>query len=108
MSEEKVIQHAKKAVHAVGNKEKKWTEKIKEFLYEIIIIVLAVSITLWMHNWNDARHEHEIERAFLEGIKEDLNQEAEEANVKSNVNRIFSQWLIIIIRYGRQLKSKQA
>ena len=49
MSEEKVIQHAKKAIHSVGDKKRSWPVRIKEFLYEIIIIVLAVSITLWMH-----------------------------------------------------------
>src|SRR6201995_1424926 len=84
MSEEKVIQHSKNAIHAISNKEKSWTERIKEFLYEIIIIVIAVSITLWMHNWNDEKHDHKTEMEFLKGIKEDLNEEAQKLddNVK--------------------------
>ena len=75
MSEEKVIQHTKKAIHVVGDKEKSWAARIKEFLYEILIIVIAVSITLWMHNWNDKKHDHKTEVEFLKGIKEDLNEE---------------------------------
>ena len=104
MSEEKIMQHAKKAIHVVGEKEKSWVERIKEFLYEIIIIVLAVSITLWMHNWNDARHDHETETAFLKGIREDLNAEAQDLddNVKyfqSTVDYYHTVW--------QQLQSKK-
>ncbi len=72
MSEEKIAQHTENAFHIIGNKEKKWKEKIKEFLYEIIIIVFAVSVTLWFHNWNDRMHEKEMEKNFLIGIKNNL------------------------------------
>jgi hypothetical protein len=73
MSEEKVIQHAGKALHALQDKEKRWTHKIKEFFVEILIIVFAVSITLLLHNWNDTRHERKLTLEFLEGIKTDLD-----------------------------------
>jgi len=72
MSEEKVIQHTKKAVKTLSDKNKKLAEKIKDFLLEIFIIVIAVSITLWFHNWNDHLHERKIEKEFLIGIREDL------------------------------------
>jgi hypothetical protein len=104
MSEEKVIQHAKKAIHAVGDKKRSWSERIKEFLYEIIIIVLAVSITLWMHNWNDARHEHETEIEFLKGIKEDLKLEAEK--LSDNV-KYFQPVVDYYNTVWQQLKSKK-
>lgn len=84
MSEEKVIQHSEKVVHVMKSKSLTWKEKIKEFTTEIIIIVLAVSITLVMHNWNDHRHELEIQREFLLGVKEDLAAGADdlEASIK--------------------------
>ncbi|HEY2726224.1 MAG TPA: hypothetical protein VGI61_03560 [Parafilimonas sp.] len=72
MSEEKVIQHAGKAINAIADKEKTWWQRIKEFLLEIFIIVIAVSITLWFHNWNDHLHERKIEKEFLIGTMEDL------------------------------------
>ena len=75
MSEEKVIQHTKKAIQVVGDKEKSWSARIKEFLYEIIIIIIAVSITLWMHNWNDSKHEKEQEKNFLIGIRNNLKND---------------------------------
>jgi len=77
MSEEKVIKHTTKAVRIVTDKKLSLKHKVKEIALEVIIIVFAVSITLMFHNWNDTRHEHEIEREFLEGIKEDLKAEAD-------------------------------
>ncbi|MDE1190880.1 MAG: hypothetical protein PW786_01880 [Arachidicoccus sp.] len=70
--EEKIVHHAKEAVHALTNKEKKWKEKLKDFLLEILIIIIAVSITLWFHNWNDRKHEREQEKEFLIGVRNDL------------------------------------
>ncbi|HWB25013.1 MAG TPA: hypothetical protein VG738_06015 [Chitinophagaceae bacterium] len=77
MSEEKIIKHTTKAVRIVTDKKLSLQQKLKEIALEIVIIVFAVSITLMFHNWNDARHEHEIEIAFLKGIKEDLTAEAD-------------------------------
>jgi hypothetical protein len=72
MSEEKIIQHSQKAVDLLKSRTKTITEKIREFLEEIVIIIIAVSLTLAFHNWNDHRHEKEIARNFLAGIKQDL------------------------------------
>lgn len=76
MSEEKVIQHAGNALHIIQDKKKGWVSKVKEFFWEIVIIVIAVSITLLLHNWNDNLHEHKLEREFLMGIKNDLDSGA--------------------------------
>jgi hypothetical protein len=76
MSEEKIIQHSQNAVHLLKSKSKSIKEKILGFLEEIIIIIIAVSLTLAFHNWNDRRNEREIERNFLIGIKQDLLNDA--------------------------------
>src|ERR1700719_4629859 len=73
MSEEKIIQHSANALHVLQNKETGWVKKLREFFVEILIILFAVSITLLLHNWNDQRHEHRLEREFLAGIKSDLD-----------------------------------
>ncbi|MGF7081115.1 hypothetical protein [Mucilaginibacter sp. UYCu711] len=73
MSEEKIIQHTKKALAALGHKTTLW-EKAKEFVGEIVIIIIAVSITLAFHNWNEERHEEKLEHEFLKGISADLKQ----------------------------------
>ena len=72
MSEEKIIKHAGQAARALLKKENSWQKKIKEFLFEIFIIVIAVSITLWFHNWNEHLHEKKLAHDFLIGLREDL------------------------------------
>jgi hypothetical protein len=83
MSEEKIIQHSQKAVDLLKNRSKSIKEKILEFLEEIVIIIIAVSLTLAFHNWNDRRNEREIERNFLIGTRQDLLKSA--ADVREGV-----------------------
>ena len=73
--EEKIMAHAKKAVQSLTNKNKKWKEKVKDFLFEILIIIVAVNITLWFHNWNDKKQEREQVKDFLINIRENLQQD---------------------------------
>ena len=72
--EEKIMAHAKKAVQSLTNKNKKWKEKVKDFLFEILIIIVAVNITLWFHNWSDKKHERQQEKEFLIETRNDLIQ----------------------------------
>jgi len=85
MSEEKVLQHTHKAIDVLINKELTWKEKLRSFLEEIAVIVIAVTFTLFFHNWNDRHQEKEIERHFLKGISADLELEARSisASIKS-------------------------
>jgi len=82
MSEEKIIQHSQNAVNLLKNRSKSIREKILGFLEEIAIIMIAVSLTLAFHNWNDRRNEREIERNFLTGIREDLLKGAVEVRAQ--------------------------
>jgi hypothetical protein len=72
MAEEKIIKHTGDAAHALLKKNVPWKKKIQEFFFEIFIIVIAVSITLWFHNLNDHLHEKRLEKDFLVGIRQDL------------------------------------
>ncbi len=76
MSEEKLIEHTGNVVNIIKNKSLSRKEKIKKFLEEIVVIVIAISLTLLFHNWNDARHEKKIAREFLTGVKDDLTNGA--------------------------------
>ena len=78
--EEKIEAHAKKALRILTNRKKKWRDKIKDFLWEILIIIVGVSITLWFHNWNDKRHEREQVKEFLISIRENLIQDTAKFN----------------------------
>jgi len=72
MAEEKIIKHTGEAAHALLKKNVSWKKKVQEFFFEIFIIIIAVSITLWFHNWNDHLHERRLAREFLVGIRGDL------------------------------------
>ncbi|HEV3414280.1 MAG TPA: hypothetical protein VG101_17490 [Puia sp.] len=48
-------------------------------LIEIAIIVFAVSLSIWFHNWSDSLHERKEEREFLLGMKTDIQADLENA-----------------------------
>ena len=70
--EEKIREHAKHALQNLTDKNKKWKDRIKDFAWEVFIIIVAVNITLWFHSWSEKRHERELEKKFLIGIRSDL------------------------------------
>ena len=71
---EKIREHAKLALQELTNTKQTWKERLTEFLWEILIILVAVNITLWFHNWSEKKHERELEKEFLIGVKVDLKQ----------------------------------
>jgi len=71
--EEKIREHAKQALEALTDKKKKWIDRLRDFLWEILIIVVAINLTLWFHNWSDKRHDRELEENFLIGTRNDLD-----------------------------------
>ena len=70
---EKIRKHAKRAIKSLADQERGWKEKLKDFLLDVFIIIVAVNVTLWFHNWNEKRHDRELEKNFLIGIRNDLN-----------------------------------
>jgi hypothetical protein len=72
MAEEEIAKHTKKIYRTLKNKEDSWLHKLKEIIVEILIIVFAVSISIWFHNWSDRIHEREEEKEFLTGLQKDL------------------------------------
>jgi hypothetical protein len=74
MSEDVIIKHMEHAVKNITRKESTWQKKIGGFLLEVFIIVLAVSLTIWFHNWNDQIHEQHKVKEFLTGLRQDLGK----------------------------------
>jgi hypothetical protein len=73
MAEDEIIKHTKAAYKAWKNPDKNWKEKLQEISIEIVIIVFAVSISIWLHNLSEASSNRKEEKEFLTGLKEDLN-----------------------------------
>src|ERR1700677_3010416 len=82
MAENEIAKHIESAYKAVKNPEMHWLQKLKEVLIEIFIIVFAVTLSIWFHNWSDSLHEHKEEREFLTGLRNDI--QADIASVKND------------------------
>ncbi len=79
MAEQEVIKHTKKVYKVWSSKEHSFWHKVKEFFIEIFIIVFAISISIWFHNWSEHRTEQAQVKTFLLGLKEDLTDDIYEA-----------------------------
>ena len=77
MADQEVVKHVKHAVD-VARSHQPWTHKVREILLEVVIIVFAVSLSIWLHNWSESRKDREEERDFLVGLKRDLQADLEE------------------------------
>jgi hypothetical protein len=52
-----------------------WKEKLSEIIIEILIIVFAVSLSLYLERWREKSHDREIEKHFLTGLRTDLKND---------------------------------
>lgn len=73
--QEEVTKHTKKIYQTMKNPEKGFWEKVKEVTIEIFIIVFAVSLSIWLHNWSDHREQQKETAEFLAGLKVDLGED---------------------------------
>lgn len=78
MAEDEIIKHTKKIYKIWDNPENSIWHKIKDFLAEIFIIVFAVTISIWFHNWSEHRQQQNDTRQFLIGLKKDLENDIHE------------------------------
>lgn len=79
MAENEIVKHVEAAYKALNNRKTNWLHKCREVLVEIAIIVFAVTISIWFHNWSDSIHEHKEEREYLVGLKADLSYDIQSA-----------------------------
>ena len=72
MAEDEIIKHTKKTFAILKSSEHGWKHKLKETVVEILIIVFAVTLSIWLHNASEQQHNRAEEKEFLKGLKEDL------------------------------------
>jgi hypothetical protein len=80
MSEQEVIKHTNEALNILRDKKLSFWQKLKDFVLEIAIIVFAISLSIWFHNWSEHRNEQKIVKTFLLGLKNDLQADILETN----------------------------
>lgn len=72
MAELEVAKHGKNIVQLAAKKEHPVADRVREIAVEIITIVFAVSLSIWLHSWSEHRHEQKQVRSFLLGLRTDL------------------------------------
>ena len=78
MADQEIIKHTKNVVHIAGDKQSTFWHKLKDFVLEIVIIVFAVSLSIWFHNWSEHRNEQKVTKTFLLGLKNDIREDTAE------------------------------
>ncbi len=80
MAELEVAKHGKNVINMAASKHHGLAHKLKEIALEIVIIVFAVSISIWFHSMSEHRHEQKQVRTFLLGLKGDLAGDIKQLN----------------------------
>lgn len=83
MSSQEVIKHSRKIIGAVNTKNLSLKHKLGEIFIEILIIVFAISLSLFLERWREKSHDREIEKNFLTALKGDLQADLKEMNAAS-------------------------
>lgn len=78
MAEQEVIKHTKLVYKIWNSKEHGFWHKFKEFAIEILIIVFAVSLSIWLHERSEHAHQQKEVKEFLVGLRSDLKQDIAE------------------------------
>ncbi|HEV7783423.1 MAG TPA: DUF6090 family protein [Chitinophagaceae bacterium] len=77
MAEQEVIKHTKKIFSVWGEKKSFW-HKLREFVLEILIIVFAITLSIYLHDRSVKKHQDHETKEFLLGLKEDLKTDIAE------------------------------
>jgi hypothetical protein len=72
MAENEIIKHTKKSYAIIKSKDNDWKHKLREIFVEVLIIIFAVSVSIWLHNWSEHQHDVQEEKEFFIGFKKDL------------------------------------
>lgn len=75
--QDEIAKHGKKIYDMVKSPKHSFIEKLKEVSIEILIIVFAVTLSIWLHSWSEHNHEQKEARKFLAELKEDLAKDIE-------------------------------
>ena len=93
MSEHEIAKHTKAIYKTWQAPNKKVKEKIFEIFIEIAIIVFAITLSLLLERWRENGHDRKIERSFLFGLKEDLqNDTAQLKGDSATYSLLMSGW----------------
>ena len=100
-----ILKHSRKIKEKLEEPEKSSSsERWKEIITELLIIIFAVSLTTWFHDLNEHRSQQKEVKEFLIDLKDDLNKDVKGLeNQKKSILK-----LIDGFQYARNLDKKRA
>jgi hypothetical protein len=72
MAELEVAKHGKNVIQLMSRKEHTFAHRLREIVIEVLTIVFAVSMSIWLHGLSEHHHKQQEVEAFLGGLKADL------------------------------------
>lgn len=79
MAEQEVIKHTKR-IFGIWKTQNTFLHKLSEFVGEILIIVFAITLSIYVHDLSELRHQRHEAKEFLLGLRQDLKTDIEEMN----------------------------
>ena len=83
MAEQEIITHTKR-IFGIWKTKNSFLHKLSEFIGEILIIVFAISLSIYVHDRSQLRHQRHEAKEFLLGLRQDLQTDIEEMNSDKN------------------------
>lgn len=95
--EHEIAQHTKKALKAMHDHEKTFWEKTKEVLFEILIIVFAVTFAAFIERTREHYKEKSEAKEFVLGLKNDLVYETKQLkSSKAEMDSLRANYIFLI------------
>ena len=99
MAEHEIRKHLKTAYTTMLDKDKGFRHKLVDISVEVLIIVFAVTVSIWFHNWSEKSKDHKEAKAFLADLKKDL--QADSVNIGNSLQ--FYQFSLSGIEYFQKV-----
>ncbi|MBC7407680.1 MAG: hypothetical protein H7339_04755 [Arcicella sp.] len=73
--QEEISKHGKKILKEVSHPTHTFRQKATEVVTEVLIIVFAITLSIWFHSMSEHKHEQAEVQSFLKGLHEDLQSD---------------------------------
>jgi hypothetical protein len=70
--QDEILKHTRKIHSDMKSPMHSFGKKLREIIIEIFIIFFAVTLSIWLHNWSEHRHQQKEAKEFLLGLRGDL------------------------------------
>ncbi len=98
-----IINHTRKIKEKLEDPKHSSSERWKEIITELLIIVFAVSLTTWFHDLNEHRSQQKEVKEFLVDLKDDLSKDKKGLEIqKETVYQLINKF-----QFARNLDKKR-